>query len=94
MSDLVERVAKAMFDAIKEDCIRPDGSCYAVGDLGCSYDGPALEVDGEFNILPAARAAVSEALVEVERHLSAVQYDPAPYTALRHRLAQLKAESA
>jgi hypothetical protein len=29
-------------------------------------------------------------LDEIERHLSAVQYDPAPYTSLKRRLAGLR----
>lgn len=43
--------------------------------------------------VPAATAALAEALpmvlTEVERHLSACQYDPAPYTCLKHRLRTL-----
>lgn len=35
------------------------------------------------------RAVIPVVLAEVQRHLSAVQYDPAPYTALKHRLAEL-----
>jgi len=42
--------------------------------------------------LDAARAEERAAVVaEVERHLSGVQYEPAPYTALKYRLAELKA---
>lgn len=37
-------------------------------------------------IIPIVRA---DALEEVSRHLSAVQYDPAPYTAMKYRLASL-----
>lgn len=40
-----------------------------------------------------ARAAVSETLDEVERYLSAVQYEPAPYTALKYRLSQFRKEN-
>lgn len=42
---------------------------------------------------PSARAAITVTLDEIERHLSAVQYDPAPYTALKHRLATLRREA-
>ena len=31
-----------------------------------------------------------DVLDKVERHLSAVQYDPAPYTAMKHRLARIR----
>lgn len=37
----------------------------------------------------AADAAIAIVLRKVEQHLSAVQYDPSPYTALKHRLAEL-----
>lgn len=38
-----------------------------------------------------ARAAITETLAEVDRHLSAVQYDPAPYSAMKARLAAIRA---
>lgn len=41
----------------------------------------------------AAQAAIAATLDEIERHLSAVQYDPAPYTAIKHRLATLRREA-
>ena len=37
-----------------------------------------------------AAAGLKVALDHIERHLSAVQYDPAPYTSLKHRLAALR----
>lgn len=40
--------------------------------------------------MTGADAAIAIVLRKVERHLSAVQYDPAPYTALKHRLAELR----
>ncbi len=40
-----------------------------------------------------AHAVIPVVLEEVQRHLSAVQYDPAPYTALKHRLADLANQS-
>lgn len=46
------------------------------------------------SLLEVADAAIAIVLRKVERHLSAVQYDPAPYTALKHRLAALKARKA
>lgn len=41
----------------------------------------------------AAQAAIAAVLDTVEAHLTAVQYDPAPYTALKHRLAHLRREA-
>lgn len=54
--------------------------------------GPTSENHDAFET--AADAAIAIVLRKVEQHLSAVQYDPAPYTALKHRLAGLKARKA
>lgn len=40
-----------------------------------------------------AQAAIAAMLEAVESNLSAVQYDPAPYTAMKARLAQMKKEA-
>lgn len=39
-----------------------------------------------------AQAAIAATLDAVERNLSAVQYDPAPYTALKYRLRAMRGE--
>jgi len=39
-----------------------------------------------------ARAVVAAVLDEVAAHLSAVQYDPAPYTTMKVRLSAMRAE--
>ena len=41
----------------------------------------------------AADAAITIVLDRVKRELSAVQYDPAPYTAMKYRLRKLSEES-
>ena len=37
-----------------------------------------------------AKAAIRAMLDGVESNLSAVQYDPAPYTAMKHRIAAMR----
>lgn len=39
-----------------------------------------------------AKAAIRAMLDGVESNLSAVQYDPAPYTAMKHRIAAMRKE--
>lgn len=41
---------------------------------------------------PQARAAIAETLDVVAAHLSAVKYGPAPYTAMKARLAAIRRE--
>ena len=43
---------------------------------------------------PYAKAAIAIVVERVGQHLSAVQYDPAPYTALKYRLRALAEEQA
>ena len=45
--------------------------------------------DTQEELLEMADAAIAIVLERVESHLSAVQYDPAPYTAMKYRLRQL-----
>lgn len=67
-------------------------------ELGCTHHLLTHEVvpDCEFcarsfAVIERDRAETRAAvLAEVERHLAAVQYDPAPYTAMKARLAALK----
>lgn len=40
-----------------------------------------------------AKAAIRAMLDGVESNLSAVQYDPAPYTAMNHRIAAMRKEA-
>lgn len=40
-----------------------------------------------------AKAAIRAMLDGVESNLSAVQYDPAPYTAMKHRIAAMRKEA-
>lgn len=59
-ANLVEAVLKAMIAALRADCVSFDGECYAaVGDGICQHEGgcPA-EVDGEFDLLELAHAAI------------------------------------
>lgn len=61
----------------------PDG-------IECRDDTIKL-LDEKITTLRAELAGARKAaLEEVERHLSAVQYDPAPYTAMKARLAKLQ----
>jgi hypothetical protein len=53
VSGEVERVADAIVAAIKADCTKPDGSCYAVGNRD------AMEVDGEFDPEAIAHAVLA-----------------------------------
>ena len=39
-----------------------------------------------------AKSAIRAMLDGVESNLSAVQYDPAPYTAMKHRIAAMRKE--
>lgn len=43
---------------------------------------------------PEADAAIAAVLDEVERHLSAVQYSPSPYTDMKHRLRSFLQEQS
>lgn len=74
---LVEKVARAIAesDRNKESGIQ-------MSDL---WDSPSYRAI----VTKHARAVIPVVLEEVQRHLSAVQYDPAPYTALKHRLRNL-----
>ncbi len=49
----------------------------------------ALARHRQQSIAPARPLVEREALAKVERHLSTCQYDPAPYTCLKHRLRVL-----
>ncbi len=57
---LVERVAAAIAQALRDDCVHL-GKSYAVVDSGiCWQDGTwGAEVDGEIDLLPLARAAIA-----------------------------------
>lgn len=59
-----------------------------------STDGPweFHNKDGHAASFVQARAAIATVLAAVGAHLSAVQYDPAPYTALKARLAKVREE--
>ena len=53
------------------------------------FDDPENEDHLWPHALPEADAAIAIVLEHVGKHLSAVQYDPAPYTAMKHRLGAL-----
>jgi hypothetical protein len=55
---------------------------------GLTRNGERVFCD-ECDCMEAADAAIAIVLRKVEQHLSAVQYDPSPYTSLKHRLADL-----
>ena len=83
--ELVELCARAMckFEGLDPDEVVPTGL------LEPAYRNrwEMREFGGRAQaIIPIVRA---DALEEVSRHLSAVQYDPAPYTAMKYRLASL-----
>lgn len=48
---------------------------------------------GERESREIAGMIIPVVLDEVERHLSAVQYDPAPYSALKRRLAGMRQDA-
>ena len=54
---------------------------------------PQLHVMGAAHKHDMARAAVAMLLDEVYSNLLAVQFNPAPYTAMRHRLAMLRKDA-
>lgn len=79
-------VASKGWDWDVDDCSEDDGDCRC---LSCFYNGCLTIPDVREQEREHADAAIALVLRKVEQHLSAVQYDPAPYTALKHRLAAL-----
>ena len=63
---LVERIARALRDALRASCRNHDGSCYATVDESYGTDGVwAAEVDGEINLCELAAALLP--VIEAER---------------------------
>ncbi len=79
--ELVEAVANVLTECRKKHRRDNDGRLAKEGMWPDPHSTPTDE--------DLARAVIPVVLAEVQRHLSAVQYDPAPYTALKHRLADL-----
>lgn len=92
--DVVERVKAAIFGAsVPHKDVLGEGS-RSVGyytRVGIDYFQHPHDRFEKLQDL-AARAAIAAVLDEVASHLSAVQYDPAPYTALKKRLSAMRAE--
>jgi hypothetical protein len=78
MSDLIERVARAI--------------CVLGGDDPDFITWQSAKPRWTFCV-PEAQAAVAEVLDAVAANLVAVQYDPAPYTAMKARLAAMRKEA-
>lgn len=81
---LTGAVARALCVADGNDPDTWNGKAAVSGGITCDVALPTWE-----NYVEAARAVIPVVLEEVQRHLSAVQYDPAPYTALKYRLRNL-----
>ena len=97
--ELIEKVAAALacdcgldFDEVCGVDADPDegycdsGTCVASGyeDHDADYARAIFRSQ--------AKAAIRAMLDGVESNLSAVQYDPAPYTAMKHRIAAMRKE--
>ena len=82
---LVEKV----MHAVKESLEAQRGGYYV--DIDAENDCASL--DGNFALSPVVRAAIEAVLDAVASELRAVQYDPAPYTAMKVRLAAMRKEA-
>jgi len=86
--DLVERVARKRCERHIRNVRRHDTAPEELErNLPASVDYAWRDFEAD------TREDIAEVLDEVSRHLSAVQYDPAPYTAMKYRLAQFRKES-
>jgi len=79
--ELIERVARGMCRADPE--VRM-GDAEGVVEQRVNVEWP--------HYVDQAKAAIRAMLDGVESNLSAVQYDPAPYTAMKHRIAAMRKE--
>ena len=90
--ELVREVARGIWDAPDSGSGDPIGVALHMSDH-LFPQGGETELDAAKVLCEdIAKAAIAIVLEKVERHLSAVQYDPAPYTALKHRLRALAEE--
>ena len=82
--ELIERVAIHASDGCY---LQSDGKHVAMCRCGFHTDGAEFR-DDAFKLW--AKHAIRAMLDGVESNLSAVQYDPAPYTAMKHRIAAMR----
>lgn len=82
--ELIEKVAIHASDGCY---LQSDGKHVAMCRCGFHTDGAEFR-DDAFKLW--AKHAIREMLDGVESNLSAVQYDPAPYTAMKHRIAAMR----
>lgn len=69
----VERVVRAMAEALREYCTDADGRCYATIDSRiCPQEGMwGAEVDGEIDLIPLAKAAIQSLQPDIQSLLAA-----------------------
>jgi hypothetical protein len=84
----VEAVARAVWEA---QCDHWGKYRSAISEL-CPWG--ELSDSRQAELKRDAQAAIVATLAEVGKHLSAVQYDPAPYTAMKYRLDAFAARVA
>ena len=90
---LRDEVAEAVWNAIDSRSGDPVGVVIHMSDHLFPREGEG-EIDAAKGVCrDIAEAVVEVVLVRIERHLSAVQYDRAPYSALMHRLGTLREQS-
>lgn len=82
--DLVERAKNKVVEEIR----RQSDGCWPM-----DGDEEVGLVDTYIDFAALGKSVIAEVLDQVEAHLSAVQYDPAPYTAMKHRLSHLRKEA-
>ncbi len=72
--ELIERVARSILASSSGSALQWDD----------------MDIITRGSLLSDAKAAIRAMLDGVESNLSAVQYDPAPYTAMKHRIAAMR----